>query len=69
MTANAGKFHSNKDTINRLKSLARQMGGDALLDLSFGASAARMISKTQYGYTSGSVRENWAAKVIIWEKQ
>ena len=29
--ANAGKFHSPTDTVNRLKAQARRLGGDALL--------------------------------------
>jgi len=64
--ANAGKLHSTKDTIRKLKAEARKMGGDALIDLSFGASKGRMITKTQTGYVSGSAREIWTAKVIVW---
>ncbi len=66
--ANAGKLHSSQDTINRLKILARQMGGDALLDLGIEAHDGRVIQRTSYGYIGYSPRQIWFAKVITWEK-
>jgi hypothetical protein len=67
VTANAGKFHSPADTLEYLKNAARKMGGAALMDLGFASSDGRIIQKTDSGYISGSVRENWGAKVIVWE--
>jgi hypothetical protein len=68
VTANAGKWHSTQDTIEQLKKVAREMGGEALMDLGFATSDGRIIQRTATGYVSGSARENWGAKVIVWEK-
>lgn len=64
--ANAGKLHSTKDTIKHLQNIARKMGGDALLDLGIRDSTGRMVSRVGYGYVSGSAREIWTAKLIVW---
>lgn len=64
--ANAGKLHSTHNTINILKAKARNMGGDALLDLGISTSDGRLIQKLGSGYAASGLRENWAAKVIIW---
>ena len=54
--ANAGKFHSPTDTVNRLKAQARRIGGDALLDL----------SSDPVTHGAGHIRDLWKAKIIVW---
>jgi hypothetical protein len=66
--ANAGKLHSPTDTINHLKSKAREMGGDALTGLQRGAGAG-MITPMGSSYVYGNVREIWSAKVIVWSEE
>lgn len=65
--ANAGKLHSVEDTIEHLKRQARKMGGDALMDLQQGSATGGVIAPVGKMYYYGNVRENWAAKVIVWE--
>ncbi len=64
--ANAGKLHNPADTLEYLKEEARKIGGDALIDLATGPSAARAITQVGSTYVAGSVREIWTAKVIVW---
>ena len=64
--ANAGKLHDPADTLEYIKAEARKMGGDALTDLTVEASAARAITQVGRMYVTGSVREIWTAKVIVW---
>ena len=66
--ANAGKLHSVDDTIEHLKKQAREFGGDALLDLQQGSTKSGVIAPVGKMYYYGNVRENWTAKVIVWEK-
>ena len=67
--ANAGKLHSVNNTIENLKEKARQMGGDALINLTNNPHEGRMITRTNYGYVSSSPREVWVAEVIVWIKK
>lgn len=65
--ADAGKRHSVADTLEKLRSQARQMGGDALVDLTnqpIGIGVPTSKGGTIY---SGHVRELWQAKVIVWK--
>jgi hypothetical protein len=64
--ANAGKLHSERDTINHLRKEARKMGGDALMDLSMGPTSGTYTYYAKYYSASTHIRENWAAKVIVW---
>ncbi len=64
---NAGKNHSVEDTVEKLRAAARQMGADALVDLSnqpIGAGVPASSGGTIY---SGHVRDLWSAKAIVWE--
>ena len=64
--ANAGKLHDPAYTLEYLKVEARKIGGDALIDLAAGPSAARALTQVGSTYVAGSVREIWTAKVIVW---
>jgi len=64
--ANAGKKHSTADTLERLRTAARQMGADALIDLKNQPIGAGVPSDGGMIY-SGHVRELWKAKAIVWE--
>ena len=64
--ANAGKLHSERDTINHLRKEARKMGGDALMDLSMGPTSGTYTYYAKHYSASTHIRENWAAKVIVW---
>ena len=66
--ANAGKLHNPSDTIEHLKIKARQMGGDALIDLQQGPSSGGVVMPVGNMYTYGNVREIWSAKVIVWKE-
>ena len=64
---NAGKKHSVADTLEKLRSAARQLGADALIDLSnqpIGPGVPTSSGGTIY---SGHVRDLWTAKAIVWE--
>jgi hypothetical protein len=63
---NAGKRHNVKDTLEHLKSEARAMGGDALIDLQLGPSRGGVITPVGNSYVYGNLREVWSAKVIKW---
>ena len=63
---NAGKRHSVADTLEQLRSAARQMGADALIDLGNQPIGAGVPSNGGTIY-SGHVRDLWTAKAIVWE--
>lgn len=67
--ANAGKLHSIEDTIEHLKAEARNLGGDALIDLQQGTSKGGFIAPAGNMYVYGNIRNIWSAKVIAWEQQ
>jgi len=64
--ANAGKRHSIVHTLEKLRSAARHMGADALVDLNNQPIAAGLPSNGGTIY-SGHVRDLWKAKAIVWE--
>lgn len=63
--ANAGKRHSIGDTLEKLRTAARQMGADALLDLNNELIGVGVPAQGGTIY-SGHVRDLWRAKAIIW---
>lgn len=65
--ANAGKKHSVADTMEKLRTQARRMGGDALIDLTNQPIGAGIPTSSGGTIYSGHVRELWQAKVIVWE--
>jgi len=65
--ANAGKRHSVADTMEKLRSQARQMGGDALVDLANRPIGAGIPTSGGGIIYSGHVRDLWQAKVIVWQ--
>ncbi len=64
--ANAGKKHSVGDILEKLRSGARQMGADALIDLSNQPIGGGVPSQGGTIY-SGHMRDLWTAKAIVWE--
>ena len=64
--ANAGKNHDVADTLDKLRSAARQMGADALIDLSNQPIGGGVPSQGGTVY-SGHMRDLWTAKAIVWE--
>jgi hypothetical protein len=64
--ADAGKLHSVSDVLEKLRSAARMMGADALIDLSNQPIGGGVPSNRGTIY-SGYVRDLWSAKAIIWE--
>jgi hypothetical protein len=64
--ANAGKLHSVKNTLEHLRTDARKMGGDALMDLEQGPVKKDLTGPFRNYRFEDSVREDWSAKVIVW---
>ncbi len=64
--ARASRHRSSEDVLEVLRSRAREMGGDALVDLQWGESGGRVAIPT-----SGAIiltrRELYTAKVIVWK--
>lgn len=63
---NAGKLHSVKNTLEHLRTDARKMGGDALMDLQQGPVKRNVPGPLGSYRFEDSVREDWSAKVIVW---
>jgi len=63
---NAGKKGATGDVLEKLRSAARQMGADALIDLNNQPIGAGVPSDGGTMY-SGYVRDLWKAKAIVWE--
>jgi len=64
---NAGWKHSVADVIEILRDRARQMGTDALIDLTNQPIGMGIPLKGMGTIYSGHVRELWQVKVIVWE--
>jgi hypothetical protein len=64
--ADAGKRHSVAATLEKLRSAARRMGADALIDLSNQPIGGGVPSNGGTIY-SGHVRDLWSAKAIVWK--
>lgn len=64
--ADAGKRHSVADTLEQLRSAARLMGADALIDLGNQPIGAGVPSDGGTMY-SGHARDLWTAKAIVWQ--
>ena len=65
--ADAGKKHSVADVLQKFRSLARRMGGDALIDLTNQPIGTGIPTSKGGIVYSGHVRELWQAKVIVWQ--
>lgn len=66
--ANAGKLHDPRDTLEQLRQAAREMGGDALMDLQQGSSGSTVVEPMGNGFVAANPREIWSAKVIVWNE-
>jgi hypothetical protein len=64
--ANAGKLHSVKDTLEHLRTAARKMGGDALIDLDQGPAKSEAMGPGKRYSFDDTARELWSAKVIVY---
>ena len=65
--ANAGKRHNTQDVMQKLKNAAKQMGGDALIELQNQPIGGGLPIQGGTMY-SGHIRDLWKAKVIVWGK-
>lgn len=66
--ADAGWQNNTTDVTEKLKSEARKLGGDALIDLQQQPIGVGIPASQGGMIYSGHVRDLWSAKVIIWQK-
>ncbi len=65
--ANAGKKHDTADVLGKIKEAAKDMGGDAIIELQSQPIGGGVPYQGGMVY-SGHIRDLWRAKVIVYDE-